>query len=311
MILPIVNEGLIYGIVVLGLFCSFRVLNFCDMSIDGSFPMGGAILAACLTSGIPTVPAILLAFAGGLLAGLVTSFIHHKLNVPDLLAGILTMTMLYSVNLRIMANRANVSFLPNPALKCPSLFYQMKQSFRASFPSADPEIAIMIFLIIFVILLAAIMILFFNTDLGLTMGALGGNQQLIISQGINPVIIRTMGICFGNALAAVAGCFFSMYQGSADVGMGTGTVVCGLASLMLGEMIIRSNRISLQLLRLFIGSLIYRALMVIARNYGYIIHLNPNDLNLITGILIIVCLCASKFKIPLRIMDLKFKNNKD
>lgn len=293
MLNSILIEGLIYGIMVLGVFSTFRVLNFCDMTVDGSFPLGACVLAACLTAGIPPVAAIFIAFLSGLVAGIATSAIYTKLKIPDLLAGILTMTMLYSVNLRIMSNKANISFLKIETLfskiqdKAYDFFFDMGLEF-------DVEWALVSFLIVFVAVLKILMDLFYHTDLGLTMGALGSNPQLIVSQGVNPDIVRTIGICFGNGLAALAGSFAAMYNGFADVGMGTGIVVSGLASLMLGEFIIKSNRIGLQTLRVFIGSIVYRALMILARSYGYKIHITPNDLKLVTGILIIICLIVSR-----------------
>ena len=291
MIETILIEGLIYGIMVLGLFVSYRTLNFCDMTVDGAFPMGGCILAACLTKGLTPVAGIFIAFAGGCLAGLMATLLYTKLRVPDLLAGILMMTMLYSVNLRIMSNRANISFL-----RLGTTFSKITNYFQGHFQAIPSETGILIFLVIFIIILKALLDLFFHTDLGLTMGALGANEQMIISQGVNPQIVRGIGICFADGLAALSGAFASMYNGFADVGSGSGVIVSGLASLMLGEFIIKSNKIGLQTLRVLIGSIIYRALMVIARRYGHYIHLTANDLKLITGLLIIICLMIANFK---------------
>lgn len=280
MISSIIIEGLIYGIMVLGVFATYRVLNFCDMTVDGSFPMGACVLAACLTHGINPVASLFIAFGCGVLAGLVTTLIYTKLKIPDLLAGILTMTMLYSINLRIMSNKANISLLRVTTI----------------FSGLESEWGIVIFLLIFVAVLKLLLDVFYNTDLGLTMGALGSNPQLIVSQGVNPNIVRGIGICFGNGMAALAGAFAAMYNGFADVGMGTGVVVSGLASLMLGEFVLKSNKIGLQTFRVLIGSIIYRALMMLARSYGYIIHMTPNDLKLVTGVLIIICLIVSRTK---------------
>lgn len=326
MISGIIIEGLIYGIMVLGLFTTFRVLNFCDMTVDGSFPLGACVFASCIISGLPSGVALLIAFLAGLVAGLVTTAIYTKLHIPDLLAGILTMTMLYSVNLRVLSGRANVSYLKQPNLfsKINSFVEILTESSINKFDelieggelsgfqeliynwlSTDflPMIGIVIFLFVFVGLLKALLDLFFHTDLGLTMGALGSNPQLIISQGVNPDVVRGIGICFGNGLAALAGAFASMYNGFADVGMGTGVVVSGLASLMLGEFVIKSNKISLQTLRVIIGSIIYRALMMLARSYGYKIHMTPNDLKLVTGILIIICLIISRTNLGSKLKD--------
>ena len=291
MIETILIEGLIYGIMVLGLFISFRTLNFCDMTVDGAFPMGGCILAACLSAGLPPYAGILLAFTGGCLAGLCTTLLYTKLRVPDLLAGILMMTMLYSINLRIMSNRANISFL-----RIETTFSRLTDFFENKLPDIPAETGILIFLLVFIVIFKLLLDLFFHTDLGLTMGALGVNQQMVVSQGVNPQIVRGIGVCFGDGLAALSGAFAAMYNGFADVGSGTGVIVSGLASLMLGEFIIRSNKIGWQTLRVLIGSIIYRALMLIARRYGHYIHLTANDLKLITGLLIIISLVIANFK---------------
>ena len=144
------------------------------------------------------------------------------------------------------------------------------------------------------ILVKFIMDVFYHTDLGLAMGALGANEQMIVSQGVNPKLVRGIGVCIGDGFAALAGAFAAMYNGFADVGSGTGIIVSGLASLMLGEFIIKSNKIGMQTLRVLIGSVIYRAIMYFGRSYGYVIGLSSNDLKLITGLLIIVCLIIAK-----------------
>ena len=261
------------------------------MTVDGAFPMGACILAACITHGVPPLLGIFFAFLGGCLAGLCTTLLYTKLRVPDLLAGILMMTMLYSINLRIMSNRANISFL-----RIPTTFSKIIEFTENHFPAIPSESGILLFLLIFIIVFKYLLDLFFHTDLGLTMGALGANEQMVISQGVNPQIIRGIGVCFGDGLAALSGAFAAMYNGFADVGSGTGVIVSGLASLMLGEFIIRSNKIGMQTLRVLIGSIIYRALMLLARRYGHYIHLTPNDLKLITGLLIIICLIVANIK---------------
>lgn len=291
MIETILIEGLIYSIMVLGLFISYRTLNFCDMTVDGAFPLGGCILATCLLAGVPPFLALLLAFFGGCLAGLVTSILYTKLRVPDLLAGILMMTMLYSINLRVMSNRANVSFL-----RLSTTFSKLTDFVQNNFPSIPGETGILVFLLIFILIFKFILDLFFHTDLGLTMGALGSNQQMIISQGVNPQIVRGIGVCVGDGLAAVSGAMAAMYNGFADVGSGTGVIVSGLASLMIGEFIIRSNKIAWITLRVIIGSIVYRGLMFTARRYGHYINLGANDLKLITGLLIIICLIIANYR---------------
>ena len=248
MIEGILLEGLIYGIMVLAVFITFRVLNFADMTVDGSFPLGAAVMAVCLIRGLPPALAFCLAFLGGAAAGLITALIHTRLKIPDLLSGILTMTMLYSINLRIMGNRANLSLL-----KVQTLFTSVSEWAGAFMPS---QIAIVILCVVVVLLIKTLLDLFFHTDFGLSMGALGANPQLIISQGMNPDVIKICGISLANGLVAVSGGFAAIYQGFADVSLGTGMIVSGLASLMIGEFLIRSNRISLLTLRVLLGSVL-------------------------------------------------------
>ncbi|MBD5438433.1 MAG: ABC transporter permease [Treponema sp.] len=292
MVYGILIEGLIYGIMVLGVFMTFRVLNFCDMTVDGSFPLGGCVLAACLTHGIAPGIALVIALLSGICAGLVTTLVYTKLRVPDLLAGILVMTMLYSVNLRIMSNHANISLL-----KIPTIFSSITQFVKNHSFNFSPDAAILAFLILTVLAICICLNLFYHTDFGLAMGALGSNPQMVTSQGVNIQFMRGVGICMGNAMAALAGALNAMYAGFADVGSGTGVVVSGLASLMLGEFILRTNKISLQLFRVLLGSVVYRALMYFARRYGYVIGMNSNDLRLLTGLLIILCLIISNYDI--------------
>ncbi|MDR1363183.1 MAG: ABC transporter permease [Spirochaetaceae bacterium] len=290
MIEGILIEGFIYGIMVLAVFITFRVLNFADMTVDGSLPLGAAIMAVCLVNELPPVLALLIAFLGGAAAGLVTALIHTKLKIPDLLAGILTMTMLRSVILRVMSNRANI-----PLLRTNTIFTDIT-NFTRQFTD-NPNIGIVIYCLLVVLVIKIALDLFFRADFGLTLGALGSNPQLIISQGMNPDMLKIAGICLANGLVAICGAFAAMYQGFADVSFGLGTIVSGLASLMLGEFLLRSNRIGLLTLRAILGSILYRALMYAARNYGYHIHMNPNDLNLMTGLLIIACIMVSKQKL--------------
>ncbi|GHV28648.1 ABC transporter permease [Spirochaetia bacterium] len=282
----ILIEGFIYGIMVLGVFLTFRVLNFADMTVDGSFPLGAAIMAVMLIKGLPPAVAIVIAFLGGALAGLVTALIHTRLKIPDLLSGILTMTMLYSVNLRVMGGRANLSLL-----RVPTIFTRLGE-WALSFMS--PGIAQVILCALVVLLIKLLLDLFFTTDFGLSVGALGANPQLVISQGMNPDVLKICGICLANGMVAVSGSFAAMYQGFADVGLGSGMIVSGLASLMIGEFLIRSNKISVLTLRVILGSVLYRGLMYLARNYGYYIHMTANDLKLITGLLIILCIIISQ-----------------
>ncbi|MBJ6750920.1 ABC transporter permease [Geomonas anaerohicana] len=297
MIEGIFVEGLIYGIMVLGVFISFRILDFPDLTVDGSFPLGAALMVQCLLSGMNGWVALLVAFAGGVLAGVVTALIHNHLRVPNLLAGILTMTMLYSINIRILGNRANV-----PILDQPTILKQVTEKFTGIIPD---EYILLVFFLVVALVVKVLLDLFFRTDLGMTLGAMGNNEQMVISQGVNPKTLKTIGVGLSNGLVAISGAFAAQYLGFADVGLGQGIIVSGLASVMIGEfLMLKSNRIGVLTFCALAGSICFYAVMYVGRFYGYVIHMTPSDLNLIKGVLIIVLLImtqAKKLKVPFKV----------
>lgn len=292
MIEGILVEGLIYGIMVLGVFISFRILDFPDLTVDGSFPLGAALMVQCLLMGMNGWLALLIAFVGGVLAGVITAVIHNQLRVPNLLAGILTMTMLYSINIRILGNRANV-----PVLNQETILSRVTEIFTGIIPD---EYILLVFFVLVALAIKILIDLFFHTDLGMTLGAMGNNEQMVISQGVNPKTLKTIGVGLSNGLVAISGAFAAQYLGFADVGLGQGIIVSGLASVMIGEFLVRkSNRIGVLTLCALAGSVIFYAVMYLGRYYGYLIHMTPSDLNLIKGVLIIILLVltqAKKFK---------------
>jgi putative ABC transport system permease protein len=289
MIEAILVEGLIYGIMVLGVFITFRVLDFPDLTVDGSFPLGAAVMVQCILLGTNIWLALLLAFIGGVLAGVTTALIHNHLKVPNLLAGILTMTMLYSINIRILGNRANV-----PVIKQETILSKVSEMFSGSLPD---EYVLLIFFLIMVGIIKVLVDLFFRTDLGMTMGAMGNNEQMVISQGVNPKTLKTIGVGLSNGLVAISGAFAAQYLGFADVGLGQGIIISGLASVMIGEfLIMKSNRIGVLTLCAITGSILFHGVMFMGRYYGYLIEMTPNDLNLIKGLLIIVLLIVTQGK---------------
>ena len=289
MIEGILVEGLIYGIMVLGVFITFRVLDFPDLTVDGSFPLGAALMVQCILLGTNLWLALLVAFIGGVLAGVTTALIHNHLKVPNLLAGILTMTMLYSINIRILGNRANV-----PVLKQETILSKVSELFSGSLPD---EYVMLIFFVIVVGIIKVLVDLFFRTDLGMTMGAMGNNEQMVISQGVNPKTLKTIGVGLSNGLVAISGAFAAQYLGFADVGLGQGIIISGLASVMIGEFLVRkSNRIGVLTLCAITGSILFHGVMFLGRYYGYLIEMTPNDLNLIKGLLIIVLLVVTQGK---------------
>jgi len=289
MIEGILVEGLIYGIMVLGVFITFRVLDFPDLTVDGSFPLGAALMVQCLLLGFNGWLALLVAFAGGVIAGVITAVIHNHLKVPNLLAGILTMTMLYSINIRILGNRANV-----PVLKHETILSRVSERFSGIIPD---EYIYLLFFIIAALIIKLLIDMFFRTDLGMTMGAMGNNEQMVISQGVNPKTLKTIGVGLSNGLVAISGAFAAQYLGFADVGLGQGIIISGLASVMIGEfLVMKSNRIGVLTLCALTGSILFHGVMYLGRYYGYVIKMTPNDLNLIKGLLIIVLLVVTQSK---------------
>ncbi len=288
MIEGILVEGLIYGIMALGVFITFRILDFPDLSVDGTFPLGAAVMASTLTAGLPPLLCLLLAFIAGGLAGMLTALIHNTLKVPGLLAGILTMTMLWSINIRILGGRANL-----PLMRVETMLTRFQDSMGAIL--SQPA-ALLVFCFIAVLIVKLVLDFFFHTDLGLTLGAMGFNEQMVIAQGIDPRTLKYIALGLANGLVAMSGAFAAQYQGFADVNLGQGIIVSGLAMVMLGEFILRSNKIGWLTTRVILGSIAYRAIMYAGRYYGYYINLTPNDLKLITGILIIAALWITKLQ---------------
>ncbi|QEN07602.1 ABC transporter permease [Oceanispirochaeta crateris] len=288
MIEGILVEGLIFGILALGVFITFRILDFPDLTVDGSFPLGAVTAGSCLQAGMHPLLALILAFVAGAAAGTVTAVIHNKLKVPNLLAGILTMTMLYSVNIRVLGNRANL-----PLLKLRTIIDDVMV---LSEPLMSYTIALLLFFLIVFFMIKFLLDIFFMTDMGLSMGAMGNNEQMIITLGVNPDTMKIIGLSLSNGLVGLSGALFAQYQGFADVNLGQGIVVSGLAMVMLGEFLIRSNKIYFLTFRVLLGAILFKAIMFYGRYYGYYIHLTPNDLKLITGLLIILSLTISKMK---------------
>ena len=288
MIEGIFVEGLLYSLMALGVFITFRILDFPDLTVDGSFPLGAAIAATLITKGVSPWLSLIVAFAGGVAAGGVTATIHNKLKVPNLLAGILTMTMLWSINIRVLGNRANL-----PLIRRTTVLSQTKELFGEAFAIVW---VYLIFFIVIVFVVKFLLDLFFRTDLGLTLGAMGNNPQMVTTQGVNVEYMKLIGVGLSNGLVGLAGALAAQYQGFADVSLGQGIIIAGLASVMIGEFILKSNRISLLTLRVILGSILFRGLMYLGRYYGYYINLTPNDLKLITGLLIVLSLIVTQVR---------------
>jgi putative ABC transport system permease protein len=287
MIEGILIEGLVYGIMALGVFISFRVLDFADLTAEGAFPFGSVVGGSLLAAGRPVCLALLAGFAAGALAGAITSAIHHGFRVPALLAGIVTTTGLYSINLRVLGERPNLPLIGdlNPVMRG-------SESWLGG--SADPAWASFAAFALGSLALVALFDLFFHTELGLSLGALGDNETSVVSAGINPVALRTLGVALANGLVGLSGVLAASYQGFADVNFGQGVIAAGLASVMLGELVLRSSRIGGQLLRVLLGSILFRAIMFAGRSWGYLAGITPNDLKLLTAVLVVAALALSR-----------------
>lgn len=274
------EQGLAYGILVLGVYLTFRILDYPDLTVDGSFPLGAAIAATAITKGIHPVYATLLGFLGGAMAGTVTGFLNTKLKISGLLAGILTMTGLYSVNLRVMGGRSNI-----PLLRESTLVTMAQDSIGFEWG------AIVLFALI-VVIIKLIMDYFLHTEIGLGLRACGDNEKMIKALGVDTDLYKIFGLALSNGLVGMAGSLIAQYQAFADVGMGIGTVVAGLASVILGEAIIRPKTIMRATLSAIFGSILYRFTISISLRAGFA----ATDLRLVTSILVICALALPKFK---------------
>ncbi len=287
MIEAILVEGLVYGILAVGVFVSFRVLDFPDLTVEGSFPLGAACAAALVSSGVPFPVAALVAFAAGSLAGSATALVHARFKVPPLLAGIVVMTALYSVNLRVMGGRSNIQLVG----KRPLIDFA-----REWVPALGSEAGEALFFGLLALFVVLLLDLFFHTEFGLTLGALGDNPRMVTASGSSPDAFKMAGVALSNALAGLAGALASQHHGFADVNLGAGVVALGLASVMIGELIFRTNRIGGQLLRAILGAILFKAIMFGARFYGYFAGITPNDLRLVTALMIIFSLAVGKLR---------------
>jgi len=274
------NLGLLYAFMAIGAFWTFRVQDFPDITVDGSFTTGAAVLAICIINGISPIPALFIAFIAAALAGIVTGLIHTKLNVNGLLAGILVMTALYSINLRIMG-RSNI-----PLMKYETVFTMMEKFNPGMIAELWQSIILIGFMILFWILIS----LFFKTDLGISIRATGNNPQMALANGVNVKLMTVFGIGIANGLVGLSGGLVAQYQGFADIGMGIGTVVAGLASVIIGETVFRVRSFTGKILSAILGSVMFRLMIAFALFFG----MNPVDLKLLTAGFVLIALVAPK-----------------
>uniref|UniRef100_A0A7V4DDZ0 ABC transporter permease n=1 Tax=Candidatus Caldatribacterium californiense TaxID=1454726 RepID=A0A7V4DDZ0_9BACT len=278
-----VQEGLLFGILALGVFITFRCLNFPDLTVDGSYPLGAAVFALMMYRGYGPVVGVVSALAAGALAGLFTGILHTFSRIPALLSGILTMICLYSINLRIMG-RPNISLSENLGHR--TIFVIL----RDAFPTVPEVYVRFLFLCALLVVLKFLLDAFLQTEIGLSIRATGDNETLVATQGINPDDMKLIGISLSNALVALSGAMFAQYQSFVDINMGIGMVISGLASVIVGEVLLRGKTIFMMTLQVIVGSVVYRLATAVALNWGYSIGFKPYDLKLFTGILVIIIL---------------------
>ena len=268
------EQGLAYGLVALGIVITFRILAFPDLTVDGSFPLGAAVVARLIMEGVPPIYGILMAIICGFLAGCCTGFLNTKLKINSLLAGILMMTILYSVNLRIMG-RSNIQLLT-------------VNTFLTPLENLDINRFIPIISFFFVVALCVKFLtdMFLHTQIGFAMRATGDNEQMIRTLGVNTDTMTVLGLGISNAFVALSGALVAQDQGFSDVGMGIGMIVAGLASIIIGEALCGRRTVQRMTLAALVGSIIYKFIISIGLRLG----LAPTDLKMATGVMVILAL---------------------
>lgn len=280
-----VEQGFLYGIMVVGVFLTFRVLDFPDLTVDGSLPLGAAVSAVAITHGLHPFAALGLAMAAGFMAGMATAILNTKLKILHLLASILTMIALYSINIRIM-DGPNVSLLgANTVL---DLLAQWRLTGYWAAPLLYGLLAVMV---------TGAVIWFLHTEIGLAVLATGDNPRMITAQGVNTHHIIILGVGLSNALVALSGALVAQNQGAADVNMGVGTIIAGLASVIVGETVFGHGGITRGCIAALLGSIVYRVAIALALGIKWgAFAFTPSDLNLITALLVIGALMTPMIK---------------
>lgn len=281
LLVPTVAQGLLWAVMALGVYVTFRVLDIADLTVEGSFPLGAATAAALLAAGYGAMAAVAAAAVAGMLAGIVTGVLHTKMKIPALLAGILTMIALYSVNLRIMG-KANLSLLG-----VDTTFSICRDIFGLNSGETTFIVGLAVTIVI-----GFLLYWFFGTEIGAAIRATGFNQQMIRAQGVDTDVTIILGLLLSNALVAVSGALVAQNNGFADVGMGTGTIVIGLASVIIGEVLFGTRSFKNCMISVILGSIVYRIVIAAVLQMG----MPPNDLKLFTSVLVAFALSMPLLK---------------
>jgi putative ABC transport system permease protein len=268
------EQGLAYALVAIGIVISFRILAFPDLTVDGSFPLGAAVAARLITDGVSPLLAIMVAILSGFAAGCCTGFLNTRLKINSLLSGILMMTILYSVNLRIMG-RSNMQLLTVDTIITPLENMDVNRF-----------IPIILFFLFVSFGMKFLLDMFMHTQIGFAMRATGDNEQMIRTLGVNTDSMTILGLGISNGFVALSGALVAQDQGFADVGMGIGMIVAGLAAIIIGETFIGTRTVQRMTLSALVGSIIYKLIISVGLRMG----LAPTDLKLATGIMVILAL---------------------
>lgn len=289
-----IAQGIIWGIMAMGVYLTYRILDVADLTVDGSFGTGGAVLVICTVSGMNIYVSLIIAFLAGCIAGLATGILHTVFGIPAILSGILTQLALYSVNLRILGGKANQTLSVDKYNLMLSLRYIPK--------------SIIVGLIITVVIIAALY-WFFGTEIGHALRATGSNQNMAKANGININVCKVLGLVLSNGIVALSGALLSQYQGFADINMGRGAIVIGLAAVIIGEVIFGKifKNFALKLFAAVCGGVIYYIVITFVLRLG----LNANDLKLFTALVVALFLGVPYWKSKIQSKHVKIKEVKE
>jgi putative ABC transport system permease protein len=288
--------GFILSLLALGVFISFRIFAFPDITADGSITLGAAVAATLMVRGVSPLLASLAGFVAGMIAGATTGTLFTRFKINPLLSGILVMTALYSINLHIMG-KSNVPLLTVTTLATQServgaeLMGGATSFNLAGWDVSVRDASVLVAVALVVALTGVLLYLFFRTNLGMAMRATGDNVQMIRALGVNDANMVIFGVAISNGFVALSGALLAQYQGFADVGMGIGMVVWGLASVIIGEALVGTNQLGLTIVGAVMGSVLFRLLVAVALRWG----LSPNDLKLITAVFVFFALVIPQF----------------
>lgn len=283
------EQGFLFGFLGLGVLISFRFFRFPDLTAEGSYPLGGAVVAALLVARADPFVATAVATLAGAAAGAVTAFIHTKLGINNIISGIIVMTAIYSANLRVMG-RSNT-----PLLDTPSVFDETVRGLVAvGLPIRGGALANIVFLFVVLALVSVALAAFLRTDLGLAVRATGENETMIRSLGVNTDRTKVIGLAISNGIIALSGALVAQDHGFADIGMGIGVLVTGAAAVLIGEAIFGDRTVGWWIVAAIVGVVIYRLLVAVALRVG----LQPTDLRFVTAVLLLLALSVPRLRFP-------------